>query len=44
MRILLQNITILPMTNPKEIIEKGYVIIQDQVIVAVGPEILPRRV
>ncbi len=37
MRILLQNITILPMTSPKEIIEKGYVIIQDQVIVAVGP-------
>jgi 5-methylthioadenosine/S-adenosylhomocysteine deaminase len=36
MKILLQNITILPMTNPGEIIEKGYVVVQDSLILAVG--------
>ena len=36
MKILLKNITILPMTNPKEIIEKGYVLINDSLIQAVG--------
>lgn len=36
MKILLQNITILPMTSPKEIIEKGYVAINDSLIGAVG--------
>jgi 5-methylthioadenosine/S-adenosylhomocysteine deaminase len=36
MKILLKNITILPMTNPKEIIEKGYVVINGSLIQAVG--------
>lgn len=36
MKTLLKNITILPMTNPKEIIEKGYVLINDSLIQAVG--------
>jgi len=36
MRILLKNITILPMTNPKEIIEKGYVVINGSLIQSVG--------
>ena len=36
MRILLKNITILPMTSPKEIIEKGYVVINGSLIQSVG--------
>ena len=44
MRILLKNITILPMTSPKEIIEKGYVVINGSLIQSVGKENRPPEI